>query len=159
MICLNCEQLNVELIQRCNNVSNKLIKFIVNQNRDMNKKYVFSAFIRFLLCILIHLDNCKRHCFRLIYQQDLTDNDLPIFSACLYFVIQIFCTKKLVRSESLKWCHKLRRSHSKMELYNIYSHKMAINTHYIQERTTVLYSQSKEKLKKKIEKKNFEKKS
>ena len=46
-----------------------------------------------------------------------------------------------------------------MELYNIYSHKMAINTHYIQERTTVLYSQSKEKLKKKIEKKNFEKKS
>ena len=36
-----------------------------------------------------------------------------------------------------------------MELYNIYSHKMAINTHYIQERTTVLYSQSKEKLKKK----------
>jgi len=46
-----------------------------------------------------------------------------------------------------------------MELHNIYSHKMAINTHYIQERTIVLYSQSKEKLKKKIEKKNFEKKS
>ena len=40
-----------------------------------------------------------------------------------------------------------------MELYNIYSHKMAINTHYIQERTTVLYSQSKEKLKKKLKKK------
>ena len=29
--------------------------------------------------------------------------------------------KKLVRSESLKWCHKLRRSHSKMELHNINS--------------------------------------
>ena len=40
-----------------------------------------------------------------------------------------------------------------MELYNIYSHKMAINTHYIQERTTFLYSQSKKKLKKKIEEK------
>ena len=46
-----------------------------------------------------------------------------------------------------------------MELYNIYSHKMAINTHYIQERTIVLYSHSKEKIKKKIEKKHFEKKS
>ena len=45
--------------------------------------------------------------------------------------------EKLVRSESLKWCHKLRRSHSKMELQNIYSHKMAINTHYIHERTFV----------------------
>ena len=39
-----------------------------------------------------------------------------------------------------------------MELYNIYSHKMAINTHYIQERTIVLYSQSKEKIKKKLKK-------
>ena len=68
-------------------------------------------------------------------------------------------SKKLVRSESLKWCHKLRRSHSKMELYNIYSHQMAINTHYIHERTIVLYSRSKEKIKKKIEKTNFEKKS
>merc|ERR1712240_917344 len=50
-------------------------------------------------------------------------------------------------------------NHSKMEPHNIYSHKMAINTHYIQERTIVLYSQSKEKIKKKIEKTNFEKKS
>ena len=40
-----------------------------------------------------------------------------------------------------------------MELYNIYSHKMAINTHYIQERTIVLYSQSKQKSKKKLKKK------
>ena len=63
--------------------------------------------------------------------------------------------KKIVRSESLKCCHKLRRSHSKMELHNIYSHKMPINTHYIHERTIVLYSHSKEK---KIEKKNFRKK-
>ena len=63
--------------------------------------------------------------------------------------------KKLVRSESLKWCNKLRRSHSKMELHNINSHKMAINTHYIHERTIVLYSHSKEK---KIEKKIFRKK-
>ena len=46
-----------------------------------------------------------------------------------------------------------------MELYNIYSHQMAINTHYIHERTIVLYSHSKEKIKKKIAKKNFEKKS
>ena len=75
------------------------------------------------------------------------------------FNLNLQTQKKLVRSESLKWCHKLRRSHSKMELYNIYSHKMAINTHYIQERTIVLYSQSKEKIKKKIEKTNFEKKS
>ena len=67
--------------------------------------------------------------------------------------------QKLVRSESLKWCHKLRRSHSKMELYNIYSHKMAINTHYIQERTIVLYSQSKQKSKKKIWKTKFRKKN
>merc|ERR1712212_331179 len=57
-----------------------------------------------------------------------------------------------VRSESLKGCHKLRRSHSKMEPHNIYSHKMAINTHYIQERTIVLYSRSKEKIKKKLKK-------
>ena len=40
-----------------------------------------------------------------------------------------------------------------MELYNIYSHKMAINTHYIHERTIVLYSHSKEKIKKKLKKK------
>ena len=40
-----------------------------------------------------------------------------------------------------------------MELYNIYSHKMAINTHYIHERTIVLYLHSKEKIQKKIEKK------
>ena len=66
--------------------------------------------------------------------------------------------KKLVRSESLKWCHKLRRSHSKMELYNIYSHQMAINTHYIHERTIVLYSHSKEKINKKNWKKKFRKK-
>ena len=46
-----------------------------------------------------------------------------------------------------------------MELYNIYSHKMAINTHYIQERTTVLYSQSKEKIKKKKLKKQISKKN
>ena len=57
---------------------------------------------------------------------------------------QIF---KLVQSESLKWCHKLLRN-SKMERHNIYSHKMAINTHYIQERTIVSYSQSKQKSKK-----------
>lgn len=37
MISLNCEQLNNELIKKCQLVSNKLIKFIVNQNRDMNK--------------------------------------------------------------------------------------------------------------------------
>ena len=40
-----------------------------------------------------------------------------------------------------------------MVLYNIYSHKMAINTHYIHERTIVLYSHSKEKIKKKLKKK------
>ena len=40
-----------------------------------------------------------------------------------------------------------------------YSHKMAINTHYIHERTIVLYSHSKEKNQKNIEKKSFEKKS
>ena len=47
-----------------------------------------------------------------------------------------------------------------MELHNIYSHKMAINTHYIHEITIVLTSHSKEKiekrkLKKKIRKKNL----
>ena len=36
-----------------------------------------------------------------------------------------------------------------MELHNIYSHKMAINTHYIHERTIVLSSHSKEKSEKK----------
>ena len=66
--------------------------------------------------------------------------------------------KKLVRSESLKWCHKLRRSHSKMEPHNLNSHKMAINTHYIHERTIVLYSHSKEKSKKEKLKKKIPKK-
>ena len=47
-----------------------------------------------------------------------------------------------------------------MEPHNIYSHKMAINTHYIHERTIVLYSHSKEKIKKtKLKKKKISKKN
>ena len=45
-----------------------------------------------------------------------------------------------------------------MEPHNLNSHKMAINTHYIHERTIVLYLHSKEKIEKKKLKKKFRKK-
>ena len=45
-----------------------------------------------------------------------------------------------------------------MELHNIYSHKMAINMHYIHERKIVLTSHSKEKNRKKNSKKKNSKK-
>ena len=37
MLCLNCQYLNDELVRRCEMVSSKLVKFIVGQNRDINK--------------------------------------------------------------------------------------------------------------------------
>ncbi|XP_057310450.1 dynein axonemal heavy chain 3-like isoform X2 [Hydractinia symbiolongicarpus] len=37
MFCLNCQQLNDELVTRCNTLANKMITFIVDQNRELNK--------------------------------------------------------------------------------------------------------------------------
>lgn len=43
MFCLNCQQLNDELAKRCENLASKLINYIVDQNRDLNKTWVYFA--------------------------------------------------------------------------------------------------------------------
>lgn len=44
MFCLDCTQLNEDLAKRCQSLANKLINFIVDQNREINKKFVNSLF-------------------------------------------------------------------------------------------------------------------
>jgi len=44
LFCLNCTQVNEDLMSRSKKIRDRLVEFEVNENREINKKFVFVAF-------------------------------------------------------------------------------------------------------------------
>lgn len=69
MLCLNCDDVNQELSARAERLADRMIHYVVDQNRDKNRGYawVLEKLLQFLITSCIHVHIQKFNNLQVVY--------------------------------------------------------------------------------------------